>query len=155
MGEVSSARPLVLGLRKEFPDARIVCSTTTATGLLLAKTLLKDQVDAIFPSPLDIGPVIAVFLRLIRPDLYILVETDFWPNLLTALNKNTIPAILVNGRISERLIPSLPAGRFFSVPFSDRSTISACRPIRTGSIWNGSASIPSSCTVSAISNSTR
>jgi len=116
VGEVSSARPLVLGIRKEFPDARIVCSTTTATGLLLAKTLLKDQVDAIIPSPLDLGPVIAVFLRLIRPDLYILVETDFWPNLLTTLNKNTIPAILVNGRISERSFHRYRRAGFFFRP---------------------------------------
>ncbi|HKJ64418.1 MAG TPA: glycosyltransferase N-terminal domain-containing protein, partial [Desulfopila sp.] len=41
------------------------------------------------------------FLRRIRPDLFILVETDFWPNFLEQLHRRNIPAILVNGRISQ------------------------------------------------------
>ena len=116
VGEISSVRPLVLGLRDQFPAVRIVCSTTTTTGLSVAKTLLRDHVDAIFSSPLDLGPVIAVFLRLILPDLFILVETDFWPNLLTALNKKKIPAILVNGRISARSFSRYRRAGFFFRP---------------------------------------
>ncbi|MBB5349383.1 3-deoxy-D-manno-octulosonic acid transferase [Desulfoprunum benzoelyticum] len=116
VGEVSSARSLIVGLRDQFPDVRIVCSTTTATGLAIARTLLHDHVDAIFPSPLDLRPVVARFLRLIRPDLFILVETDFWPNVLTTLNKNDIPAILVNGRVSARSLSRYRRAGFFFRP---------------------------------------
>lgn len=100
VGEVSSARPLVIGLRREFPDIRIIFSATTATGMKTARTLLSDHVDAIIPFPLDIRPVIAGYLRQIRPDLFILLETDFWLNILTMLEQAGIPSILVNGRIS-------------------------------------------------------
>lgn len=102
VGEVSSARPLVMGLRREFPDIRIIFTTTTATGMKTAKALLSAHVDAILPFPLDLRPVIAGYLRLIRPDLFILVETDFWLNILTMLERSGIPSILVNGRISAR-----------------------------------------------------
>ena len=116
VGEVSSARPLVLGLRDQFPDVRIVCSTATATGLTIARTLLQGHVDAIFPSPLDLRPVVTRFLRLIRPDLFILVETDFWPNVLAALNNNNVPAILVNGRVSARSLSRYRQAGFFFRP---------------------------------------
>jgi 3-deoxy-D-manno-octulosonic-acid transferase len=102
VGEVSSARPLVIGLRRTFPAGRIIFSTTTATGMLTARTLLAEHVDAILPFPLDLRPVISRYLRKLQPDLFILVETDFWPNMLTMLNGAGVPSILVNGRISAR-----------------------------------------------------
>jgi 3-deoxy-D-manno-octulosonic-acid transferase len=111
VGEVSSARPLVMGLRRKFPDIRIVFSTTTATGMKTAKALLSDHVDAILLFPLDLRPVIARYLRLIRPDLFILVETDFWLNILTMLERAGIPSILVNGRISARSFSRYRRGR--------------------------------------------
>lgn len=102
VGEVSSARPLVIGLRRTFPDCRILFSATTATGMRTARSLLAGHVDAILPFPLDLRPVISSYLRTLRPDLFILVETDFWPNLLTMLKAAGVPSILVNGRISAR-----------------------------------------------------
>ncbi|KAB2888729.1 MAG: hypothetical protein F9K32_15320, partial [Desulfobulbaceae bacterium] len=111
VGEVSSARPLVMGLRREFPDIRIIFTATTATGMKTARALLSDHVDAILPFPLDIRPVIAGYLRLIRPDLFILVETDFWLNVLTMLGRAGIPSILVNGRVSARSYSRYRRGR--------------------------------------------
>ena len=111
VGEVSSARPLVMGLRREFPDTRIVFTATTATGMKTARALLSGHVDAILPFPLDIRPVIAGYLRLIRPDLFILVETDFWLNVLTMLERAGIPSVLVNGRLSARSYSRYRRGR--------------------------------------------
>ncbi len=102
VGEVSSARPLVIGLRRIFPDCRIIFSATTATGMKTARNLLSEHVDAILPFPFDLRPVISRYLKKLQPDLFILVETDFWPNLLTMLKGAGIPSILVNGRISSR-----------------------------------------------------
>ena len=36
----------------------------------------------------------------IRPNLFVLVETDLWPNCVDALKHRGVPAVLVNGRIS-------------------------------------------------------
>ena len=116
VGEVSSARPLVRGLRETFPEIRIVVSTATATGRQVAHRLLAGHVNAVIASPLDFQPTVSIFLDAIRPDLFILVETDFWPNLLSALQKKNIPTILVNGRISARSFSAYRRTAFFFRP---------------------------------------
>lgn len=102
VGEVTSAVPLIVGLREAYPDSRIVVSVSTRTGKNLADNLLKSFVDHIIDGPLDILPTIAHFVKHIRPNLFILVETDFWPNILLFLQKKNVPTILVNGRMSQK-----------------------------------------------------
>lgn len=116
VGEVSSAHPLVTGLRREFPGIRIIFSASTRTGLKMAGDNLASLVDSVIPSPLDLQPVATRYVRLIRPDLFILVETDFWPNLLHTLRRKGIPAILVNGRISQKSLSSYTRFAFFFRP---------------------------------------
>lgn len=112
VGEVTSALPLVRGLRDTYPTASIVFSVTTRSGSEVARKLLFPHIDALIAAPLDLGPVVPMFIRAIRPDLFILVETDFWPHWLHFLARQGIPTLLVNGRISvasfqryQRLLP--------------------------------------------------
>ena len=116
VGEVTSALPLALGLKEKWPDSQIVMTVTTESGQATAKSLLGGHVDHIIAAPLDIRPVITNYLKHIRPDLYIHVETDFWPNLLTMLNAHDIPSVLVNGRISEQSLKSYQRYDFFFTP---------------------------------------
>jgi len=114
VGEVTSAVPLIQGLRKEQPGARIIFTVSTKSGETVARNLLYGIVDHIIPSPLDILPVVMLFYRRIQPQLFILIETDFWPNLLLFLKHKKRPAVLVNGRIS---IDSMTGYRRFSFFF--------------------------------------
>ncbi len=102
VGEVTSAVPLVQGLRQQYPQAVLLFSATTKSGAEVAATLLAPWVDRLIAAPLDLGPVVPFFLHTIRPDCFIQVETDFWPHWLLSLRLHRIPAILVNGRISAR-----------------------------------------------------
>ncbi len=102
VGEVTSALPLVRGLRKSFPQSRILLSVTTTSGALVAQRHLASYADAVIAGPLDLGPVALWFVKTIAPDLFILVETDFWPHWLHALARSRVPMLLVNGRISSR-----------------------------------------------------
>nr|MDA8164606.1 hypothetical protein [Desulfobacteraceae bacterium] len=102
VGEASSARSLVKGLRGAYPGGTIILSTTTRAGSEFARRQLAAEVDHFVPFPLDLPPSVSRFLRRLHPDLFILVETDFWPNFLAALRRRGIPALLVNGRISAR-----------------------------------------------------
>lgn len=113
VGEVTSAVPLAAGLRTAYPDSLIVVSVTTATGRKVADSLLADIADTIIDGPIDLLPVVRRFLRCLQPDLFILVETDFWPNLLFSLKKRGIPTLLVNGRISSRSMNGYRRWRFF------------------------------------------
>ena len=67
VGEVTSALPLIRGMRARFPEASIVCSVSTRSGQRVAKLLLASSCEAIIASPLDLDPVIRLFCRQIKP----------------------------------------------------------------------------------------
>ena len=119
VGEVASSHALVKALRIAFPDVNLFFSTTTAAGAAFAKSTLGNQVDYFIPFPLDILPCVNKFLDLVDPDLFLLVETDFWPNFLSGLDKRKVPAVLVNGRISRSSFERYHRLRLFFRPLFD------------------------------------
>ncbi|MDD5428219.1 MAG: 3-deoxy-D-manno-octulosonic acid transferase [Candidatus Omnitrophica bacterium] len=101
VGEVALCRSLVPLIKERFPDNPIIFSTITKTGNELARKLFaKDAVIIYFP--LDFSFVVKKVIRLIRPKLFVMVETEIWPNFLKTIERNAIPAVLINGRISDR-----------------------------------------------------
>ncbi|NQS72052.1 MAG: 3-deoxy-D-manno-octulosonic acid transferase [Desulfobulbaceae bacterium] len=116
VGEVSSARPLLQGIRTNMPGVRIVLSVTTRTGQQLAQEMLADCCDAIIAAPYDFYPVIRHVIHRINPQVFILVETDFWPNWLHVLAQQGVPAYLVNGRISAASFAHYRRFAFFFLP---------------------------------------
>ncbi len=125
VGEVTSALPLISGLRKEMPEVELVFSAATRSGSGVARKLLQGKVDHIIPFPFDFLPVVKRFLQMVKPDLFILIETDFWPSMLSTLKKKNIPSLLVNGRISEKSMTSYKRFSFFFLPlFSSFRTLS-------------------------------
>jgi 3-deoxy-D-manno-octulosonic-acid transferase len=65
-----------------------------------------------FYFPLDFPWIVGRYLRKLDPMLLVLVETEFWPNLLTACRRSAIPVAVVNGRISDRSLPRYLRLRF-------------------------------------------
>lgn len=116
VGEVTSCRSLVVALRRSLPEAVILFSAATRAGQAAARSLHGDAVDYFVPFPLDLAWSVHRFLSRLRPDLFILVETDFWPNFLAALERRRIPAILVNGRITAASSRNYRRGKFFFRP---------------------------------------
>lgn len=104
VGEVLTARPLVRDLRSRYPRLRIFLSTTTMTGQAVARRSLQD-VDAVFYFPFDLGLFVRRTLDLVRPKLFIMVETEIWPNLLHECRARGIKTAIVNGRLSQRSYP--------------------------------------------------
>lgn len=125
VGEVTSSLPLLSALRKEIPNLELVFSTTTRSGEGVAAKLLTEKVDRFVPFPFDFLPIVKYFIHAVRPDLFILVETDFWPALLASLKKKNIPTLLVNGRISKKSFQSYQRYSFFFKPlFASFHTLS-------------------------------
>jgi 3-deoxy-D-manno-octulosonic-acid transferase len=116
VGEVTSALPLVSGIQHEMPEVEIVFSAATRAGAALAEKLLQDEVVHFIPFPFDLLPVCRHFISIIQPDLFILVETDFWPGMLAALKHKNVPALLVNGRISKQSMASYQRFSFLFRP---------------------------------------
>lgn len=103
VGEVLAVSKLVKDLRRRFPKLRVVVSTTTATGQKLAKTHFGD--DSVFYFPLDLAFAIRPYLSVLRPQLIVLAETEFWPNFLRLTHASGARVAVVNARISDRSWP--------------------------------------------------
>jgi len=118
VGEVLTARALLPELRERYPRLRIFLSTTTMTGQDIARNNLQ-YVDEVFYFPFDLRFIVRRTLRLVRPKLFIVMETEIWPNLLRACREAGVKTVLVNGRISSRSYPRYRMARsFFRVVLS-------------------------------------
>ena len=114
LGEVVGVTPTIRLLKKSRPQDRIVISVTTDSGFEAAKRKLPD-VDSIFFFPLDCFVFTWTALKKIKPDLFVLVETGFWPGFIHLLHLKGVPILLFNGRISSR---SMRKYKMFSSFFS-------------------------------------
>jgi 3-deoxy-D-manno-octulosonic-acid transferase len=103
VGEVLAASRLVNELGACAPQYRVLLSTTTRTGQRLARE--RTGINHTFYFPLDFPWIVRRYLRKLDPVLLVLVETEFWPNLLTACRRSGIPVAVVNGRVSDRSLP--------------------------------------------------
>ena len=100
VGEVRAAVSLVDTLRKSRPGSEMVISTMTTGARDLARELFDDyQVHLL---PLDFSPFVQAVLKKLRPDVLILIELEWWPNLLLACRSRSIPVVVVNGRITTK-----------------------------------------------------
>ena len=111
VGEVLTARALLPQLHERYPRLRLFVSTTTMAGQQIAKGL--PYVDGVFYFPFDLGFTVNRTLRLVRPRLFVMMETEIWPNVLRACHRDGVKIALVNGRISTRSYPRYRFARFF------------------------------------------
>jgi len=112
VGEVLSLKNLILRLRERHPEWIIHFSSLTHSGFHVAKTKLSG-VDNFFFIPLDFKCIVNRFFKKLQPDLFILAESEFWPNLLRGAKKHARASLLVNGRISQRSARRYKKFKFF------------------------------------------
>ncbi len=101
VGELLAVIPLVEALRHET-GAEVFLTTTTTTGLALAKERLRDAVVGLAFFPVDFWPWSARAWRAVAPDLVILAEGERWPEHLHQAFRRGVPVVCVNARLSER-----------------------------------------------------
>lgn len=116
VGEVQSSLPLLRRLRDALPTVPIVVSTGTATGRKLAEGQLAGIADLVFRAPLDLPWCVSRMFRNLQPRLLLVAETELWPNYFFEAKNRGIPAVIVNGRISDRAAPRYRRFRFLFGP---------------------------------------
>ena len=102
MGEATSLLPVLTALAASKVAILLTTGTVTSANLLaqrLPELGLQDRVLHRF-VPLDVPAWAARFLDHWRPDAVGFVESELWPNLLTACRGRGIPMMLINARIS-------------------------------------------------------
>ena len=98
VGEVKGAQALVAELERSHPELEVVISTTTDTGLEVARRIYPRL--RVVRFPIDLSPLVRRFLARVEPVCVVLVELEIWPNFLRCANRAGIPLAVVNGRIT-------------------------------------------------------
>ena len=101
VGETVTSGPVFAELRRLMPDAELTISTTTMPGNEMARKSVPEANNVIY-FPIDIVPAVKKSLDLVRPNVFVSVETEIWPNFLYHCRKRNIPVAIVNGVISDR-----------------------------------------------------
>src|ERR1700744_1904168 len=81
VGEVLAASSLIAQLSARADGYRVVISTTTRTGQKIARD--RFGADHVFYFPLDFAFAVRAYLRALQPRLLVLLETEFWPRMLS------------------------------------------------------------------------
>jgi len=119
VGEALTARALAADLKARYPRLRLFLSTTTMAGQQVARRSLS-SVDAVFYFPFDWTLIVRRTLRLVRPRVFVMMETEIWPNLLRECRRGGVKTVLINGRISSRSYPRYRlVRRFFARVLAD------------------------------------
>jgi 3-deoxy-D-manno-octulosonic-acid transferase len=138
VGEIYVALRFIRAYRKENPDAYFALSTNTSTAHAIGLKEL-DERDVLFYFPVDIPVVVRIVLRVIRPIRLVLVESEYWPNLIRIADMVGVRISLINGILSERsckrygLLRPLMADVLRRIdPFCVQSEVDADRLVRIG-----------------------
>jgi 3-deoxy-D-manno-octulosonic-acid transferase len=101
LGETQATAALITALRAERPGMRLLLTHGTATGRDAGAKLLRDG-DVQVWLPWDTPGSTRRFLTHFRPAVGVLMETEIWPNLLRTAEREGVPMVSANTRLSER-----------------------------------------------------
>ncbi len=99
VGESLSVLPLIARIREDWPGLDLLMTTGTVTSARLMAERLPEGVIHQY-VPVDLPAAVRRFLTHWRPALGLIVESEFWPNLLLQARSRGTTLVLVNGRMS-------------------------------------------------------
>ncbi|WGL18532.1 lipid IV(A) 3-deoxy-D-manno-octulosonic acid transferase [Microbulbifer bruguierae] len=105
VGETLAAIPLIAELAARHGQWQWLVTTTTPTGSQRVHDALEPVLNGRllhYYMPFDLPECLTPFLDALRPNILVTMETELWPNLLSACDQRKILTILVNGRLSEK-----------------------------------------------------
>lgn len=101
VGETLAALPMIRQLQSRYPGYELIVTTTTPTGSERVRAAFGDSVVHVY-APYDLPDCLGRFLRRMRPQLAVIMETELWPNTIHACYQRGIPVVVANARLSEK-----------------------------------------------------
>ncbi|WP_188678215.1 3-deoxy-D-manno-octulosonic acid transferase [Neptunicoccus cionae] len=101
LGELTSIKPFLLYLARNFPDHLLLITTNNPAALKAARGW-ADLPMILQTAPLDIPFVVNRFLAYWSPAGFVNIEGEIWPNRFISLAKKQVPSIMLNARLSDR-----------------------------------------------------
>ena len=101
VGEILSVIPIIKELEKNKKIIKILLSSsTTSSALIFSKYKFKKTTHIYFP--IDTNYLTNKFINYWNPKVAIFIDSEIWPNMFKNLEKNNIPIVLINGRITKK-----------------------------------------------------
>ena len=117
VGEITAARAVAPGLRELAPGLPLVISTITETGQYAAQKNFPADIKTFFPA--DWSSNVDRFLNTFNPAIFVLMETELWPNFLTRAAARGTRCFMINAKLSDRSFPRYRSFRTFLRPAFD------------------------------------
>lgn len=111
LGEYEQGLPLLIALRKKFPEYKLAVSFFSPSGYEVVKN--KCFADFLFYLPLDTPSQAKKLIELLHPSYTIFVKYDFWYNVLQALISKNIPTIFISSVFRPGQVYFKPRGKWF------------------------------------------
>ena len=105
LGETRTAAILMQALREAMPDLRFVLTHGTATGREEGQRWLREGDFQVW-QPWDTPGAVSRFLQHFQPRMGLLMETEVWPQTVHQCQRQGVPLLLVNARMSEKSLRS-------------------------------------------------
>ena len=126
VGEAQIALNFIKQWKKNDPKINFVLSTTTTTGQAIARQNAPDDVVVIF-TPIDFFWAVRKVLKMARPRILVLFETEIWPNLICESYKSGTKVVQVNSRISDKSFKGYKRFRYIFSPFLSKLSVSCAQ----------------------------
>ena len=101
VGEIRIALAFINQIRNKNPQVNFLISTTTSTAYKIAE-IKKSKLDLLIYFPIDLPIFIIKIIKTFNIKKIILIESEFWPNLIRICSNENIPISLINARISNK-----------------------------------------------------
>lgn len=99
VGEVRALAALVHVI--EPTASPLLITVGTPTGCARARELFGARHE-VRPAPWDLPGATRRFIEAVRPRAGVFVETELWPNLIAAAQRDHVPMVLLSARVSQR-----------------------------------------------------
>lgn len=111
LGEFEQAKPIIVQLKQRFPGVHIVVSFFSPSGYEHSRKY--PHADVVTYLPFDTARMAERFVKLIRPEVAVMVRYDLWPNHIWALHSHRIPIMIANATMRRQTPRRLPLARSF------------------------------------------
>jgi 3-deoxy-D-manno-octulosonic-acid transferase len=102
VGEILAAVPLIAELQALRPQSAFVVSTGTETGQAVARQHFLPLGAQVCYFPLDLPWAVHQALDILKPDVFVDLESEVWPTFLTTARRRGVSLALMNARLSDR-----------------------------------------------------
>jgi 3-deoxy-D-manno-octulosonic-acid transferase len=119
VGEILAAGPLVAEIKALLPRSSLTVSTGTETGQAVARQHFLPLGAQVCYFPLDLPWAVSQALTVLKPDIFVALESEVWPNFLTAAKQQGVSLALMNARLSDRSFARYTRYRKYVFDFID------------------------------------